>query len=843
MQEDTIFIDVVLPLAVPNLYTYRVPAEMKQAVRIGSRVVVQFGKSKLYTALIRNVHHTAPSAYEARYIESIVDEAPVVNEIQFSFWDWIASYYMCHTGEVMNAALPAGLKLSSETKIVLNAEYDFSNLDLNVLTEKESMVIEALQSRTTMLVSEIADLLKVKNPQPVIRSLREKRLVVNYEEVSERYKPRIIPYVRLSEDFINDEEKLAKAFDSIEAKAPKQLQALLFYLNKTGNINGLKKALPIDRWIKKSDLLKASDTGAVNGLVKKGLFEQQEFEISRLKIEKESRKNIDLSDLQRKSLDEIHMHFESKQVVLLHGITGSGKTEIYCRLIEETLKEGKQVLFLVPEIALTTQLIYRVRNFFGERVGVYHSKFSENERVEIWNSVAGNVSTQDTLKSHINYDVVLGARSALLLPFTNLGLIIVDEEHDSSYKQHDVAPRYHARDSAIYLAHLHHAKVILGSATPCLETYYNAKENKFGLVTLSQRFGAASMPEIEAVDTRSEDPKAIAKHRDKLFTPRLIDEIKIALDKKEQVILFQNRRGFAPYTECNTCNWVPHCVQCDVAMIYHKSSGRLVCHYCGYSMQPPSTCAACGNSDLRYKGFGTEKIEEEIEILFPEVKTARMDLDSTRSKYAYKQLLDDFEQGNVDILIGTQMVTKGLDFDNVSLVGVISADQALNFPDFRTHEKAFQLMTQVSGRAGRKDVKGKVIIQTSQPQHAIIHLVKEHDYQQFYQLQMQDRQQFHYPPFFRIIEFTLISKDLFVLNEGSAQLAAELKKYFHERVLGPEFPLVARIRNEFHKTIMLKSEREFSSVKIREYVKIAIQDFNRNELNKKIRVRIDVDPV
>lgn len=838
MNETALFIDVVLPLAVPNLYTYRVPAELQHAVRIGSRVVVQFGKSKLYTALIRNIHQTAPHAYEARYIDSVMDEAPVVNETQFQFWEWISFYYMCHIGEVMNAALPSGLKLNSETKIVLNSEYDFSNLDLGILTEKESTLIESLQDRQTMTVSDISELVHLKNPQALIRSLREKKLIVNYEEVNERYKPKLIPYLRLTEKYIDDEDSLAKAFDNIERKAPKQMEALLYYLNKTGNINGLRKLLPVDRWMKKNELLKVVDNGAINGLIKKNIFEQEEFEISRLKIEKELRNEINLSDIQQKSLQSIKENFISKNVVLLHGITGSGKTEIYCRLIDETLSQGKQVLFLVPEIALTTQLIYRVRNFFGGRVGVYHSRFSENERVEIWNSISGNNIKDNGPGEKIHYDVVLGARSALFLPFTNLGLIIIDEEHDSSYKQHDTAPRYHARDAAIYLANLHKAKVILGSATPALETYYNAKEGKFGLVTISERFGAASMPEIEIVDTRSEDPKR--KHL--LFTPSLNESIKKALDKKEQIILFQNRRGFAPYTECNTCGWIPHCTQCDVSLIYHKSSGRLVCHYCGYNIQPPGTCAACGNSDLRYKGFGTEKIEEEIEVLFPEAKTARMDLDSTRSKYAYKQLLDDFEQGNVDILIGTQMVTKGLDFDNVGLVGVISADQALNFPDFRTHEKAFQLMTQVSGRAGRKDVKGKVIIQTSQPTHSIINLVKEHDYQTFYQLQMQDRKQFHYPPFFRIIELTLISKDLFLLNEGSANLAEELRKYFFERVLGPEFPLVARIRNEYHKTILLKSEREFSSVQIREYIKRALTEFSKNDLHKKIRIRIDVDP-
>lgn len=834
--QETYFIDVVLPLAVPNLYTYRVPNEMNHAIRIGSRVVVQFGKNKLYTALIRNVHHNAPKDYEAKYIESIVDEAPVVNETQFHFWDWIAGYYLCHTGEVMNAALPSGLKLSSETKIVLNGEYDFSNLDLGMLTDKESLIIETLQGRNMMLVSEVAEILKVKNPQLVIKTLREKKLIINFEEVSERYKPKLVPFVRLANQYVENESEFETQFNAIEKKAPKQLNVVLYYLNLTGNINGIKALLPIDRWIRKSALTKLFDAAAINGLVKRGLFEQEEFEISRLKIEKEARKEINLNELQSTRYQEIKEHFESKNVVLLHGITGSGKTEIYCKLIEDTIKQGKQVLFLVPEIALTTQLIYRVRNFFGERVGVYHSKFSENERVEIWNSIINTEQSAGPAEK-IKYDIVLGARSALFLPFNNLGLIIVDEEHDSSYKQHDIPPRYNARDSAIYLAHLHKAKVILGSATPSLESYHNASEKKFGLVSIDKRFGDASMPEIEAVNTKQEDKKQTS-----LFTPQLVDGIKNALAKKEQIILFQNRRGFAPYTECNTCNWIPHCVNCDVALIYHKSSSRLICHYCGYNITPPSTCNACGNNDLRYKGFGTEKIEEEIELLFPEARTGRMDLDSTRSKYAYKQLLDDFEQGNIDILIGTQMVTKGLDFDNVSLVGVINADQALNFPDFRSHEKAFQLLTQVSGRAGRKDVKGKVLIQTTQPNHPIIELVKAHDYKQYYESQIHDRQQFHYPPFFRIIEFTLISKDLFLLNEGSAQLATELKKHFHERVLGPEFPLVARIRNEFHKKIMLKSEREFSASKIREYIKLALTEFSKHDLNKNIRIKIDVDP-
>ena len=836
---NTIFINVVLPLAVPNLFTYRVPTELEQYVKPGVRVVVQFGKNKLYTALIRNVHNNPPKDYEAKYIESIMDENTIVNNTQFLFWDWMSAYYLCHIGEVMNAALPAGLKLNSESKIALNGEYDFSSLDLQMLTNHESNIIEVLQEKDALLISEVAEMLKLKNVSGIVNSLKEKRLVVMFEEINERYKPRLLPYVRLAQALVESEPELQKTFDTLEKKAHKQLEILLYYLNRMGSYNNLKQMPEIDRWIKKSDVTKSFDNAAINSLIKKGVFDGEEFEISRLKIEKESRKDIVLSSLQEGAYKEIKTHFEAKQTVLLHGITGSGKTEIYGKLIADTLKEGKQVLFLVPEIALTTQLIYRIRNFFGERVGVYHSKFSENERVEIWNSVIGNHAVGDNLTERKNYDVVLGARSALFLPFSNLGLIIVDEEHDSSYKQYDTAPRYNARDASIYLAHLHKAKVVLGSATPSLESYFNAKENRFGLVSILERYGEATVPDIEMVDTRDEQQ---VKDKTTLFTQRLKDGIKLALDNKQQVILFQNRRGFAPYTECNTCNWIPHCVQCDVALIYHKASNRLSCHYCGYSIAPPSTCGACGNSDLRYKGFGTEKVEEELEILFPDVKISRMDLDSTRSKYAYKQIIDDFEQGNVDILVGTQMVTKGLDFDNVSLVGIINADQQLNFPDFRTHEKAFQLITQVSGRAGRRDVKGKVLVQTSNPKHPILDLVKAHDYQTFYQTQLDDRRQFNYPPFFRLIEFTLIGKDMFILNEGAEELAKAMRVHFFERVLGPEFPLVARIRNEFYKKIMLKVERDFSTVKIREHLHLILHQFRTHDLHKKIRIKIDVDP-
>jgi primosomal protein N' (replication factor Y) len=584
-------------------------------------------------------------------------------------------------------------------------------------------------------------------------------------------------------------------------------------------------------------LLKQFDPSVINGLVKKNIFTETEIETSRLVFEHKDKSKKYLNEFQQKAVSEIEQLFKEKQAVLLHGVTGSGKTEMYAELIHKTIEQGKQVLYLVPEIALTTQLIGRIRSIFGNSVGIYHSKFSENERVEIWNSILNEHSSSSDSKQ---FNIVLGTRSALFLPFNNLGLIIIDEEHDNSYKQQDPAPRYHARDAAMYLANLHQAKVVLGTATPSFETYYNALQGKFGLVRISQRFGNAQLPKTIVCDLKKETQEQQNKS---IFSHQLVNAITQALAKKEQIILFQNRRGFAPYTECASCHWIPMCTHCDVSLIYHKQTNKLSCHYCGYSIAPPTSCNACGNNQLKYKGFGTEKIEEEIELLFPTAKVARMDLDTTRSKYAYKQLIDEFELGNVDILVGTQMVTKGLDFDNVSVVGVLNVDSVLNFPDFRSFEKAYQLIVQVSGRAGRKDKVGTVYIQTNQPEHDVIKQVIENNFPQFYQSQINERQQFNYPPFTRVIELSVVSKDSNVANDICNQLGVQLKPLFGGMMLGPEFPLVAKIKDQYHKRILLKINRDYSPTQVRNILKQEIDTLQYNNKSSLYRLHIDADPV
>ncbi len=832
----TLFVDVILPLAVPNRYTYRVPFEWNDAVIVGQRVVVQFGKSKLYTALIREIHEQAPAKYEARYIEAVLDAAPIVNETQFRFWEWLANYYLCYAGEVMNAALPGGLKLNSESKVILNQSIEAEERAKVDLSDKEFLIIEALQTVPSLSLEEISAIVQLKGIQPLIKSLLTKGLIYTYEEVKEKYKTLKVPYLKLSEEYFENETKLQQLFTQLEKKAFRQLQALISYLDRSKKQNSENELLL--GWISKKEILAHTDAAALNALLKKGVFIQQEFETARLQFESTEKGSKTLNELQEKACEEIKQAFEKKDVCLLHGVTGSGKTEIYCRLMEEVIALGKQVLYLVPEIALTTQLIYRIQYYFGDKAGVYHSKFSENERVEIWNSLLER-SAGEPILNEKKIQIVLGARSAVFLPFSKLGLIIIDEEHDGSYKQHDPAPRYHARDSAIYLAHLHGAKVLMGSATPAIESYYNALQGKYCLVELTQRYGIASLPEIEVADGTKQDVKAMNNY---LFSPKLKEEITGALERKEQVILFQNRRGFAPYTECKVCSWVPRCVQCDVSLIYHKASNKLSCHYCGYTITPPASCSACGSNDLRHKGYGTEKIEEELEINFPQAKIARMDLDSTRSKYAYRQLINDFESGEIDILVGTQMVTKGLDFDHVSLVGVINADQMLNFPDYRAFERSYQLMAQVSGRAGRKNKKGKVIIQTNQPRHKIIQQVIDNNYKEFYQFQLTDREHFNYPPFCRIIEMQFVSGDIDLLNYAAEQMAENLEGSFPGAVLGPEFPIIARIKNEYYKHILIKIHREWSSQKVRESLWHHIKKFREDQAFRKVKIKIDADP-
>jgi primosomal protein N' (replication factor Y) len=844
MSRTTYFVDVILPLSVPNLYTYRVPFEWTDSIAIGKRVVVQFGKGKLYSALVRRIHEIPPKQYVAKYIDSILDDHPIVNQKQFELWEWMCSYYMCNIGDVMVAALPGGLRLSSETKVVLNHAYKEQVLKKE-LSDKEFLILDALEIRQVLTLNDVSDIIEQKIVYPIIKSLIEKGVVLIQEELKEKFKPKIESFVRIT-DYADDEENLKTFFVALEKKAPKQLDVVMTYIT-------LSKRYSKERVeVRKLDILKVVEGGeaALKSLIKKNVFELYEREVGRLASFENENKISNLNEEQQTILDSINVQFGRtenisgqpvKDVVLLHGVTSSGKTEIYVKLIEQAIAEGKQVLYLLPEIALTTQIINRLRKYFGDMVGVYHSKFNENERVEVWNNVLGrSFDEKKNATEFSNFKLVIGARSALFLPFSNLGLVIVDEEHDTSYKQFDPSPRYNARDAAIYLAHIHKAKTLLGSATPCIESYYNAHDGKYGFAELTKRFGGVQMPEILIADVKEATRKKQMKSH---FSPLLLDTITLALDKKEQVILFQNRRGFAPQLECNMCAWIPQCANCDVSLTYHKVSNQLRCHYCGYSIKPPTKCAACGDTDLKMKGFGTEKIEEELSIFYPKARISRMDLDTTRSKFAHQHIIQDFEEGNIDILVGTQMVTKGLDFDNVSMVGILNADSMLNFPDFRSFERSFQLMAQVSGRAGRKSKRGKVIIQTQNPDHSIIQEVIANDFASMYTNQLMDRKNFNYPPYFRLIEVTVIHKDVDMVNASSKYLADALKKHFAKRVLGPEFPLVSRVRNLYHKNILLKIERDASVGQVKKILSELLVKFKSSADYKSVRIQIDVDPM
>jgi primosomal protein N' (replication factor Y) len=828
MERKTLFADVIVPLPVPGLFTYRIPFDLNDSIQPWTRVVIQFGRKKIYTAIVVNIHETPPQTASAKYILSILDAEPIMTAIQFTFWKWMSSYYMCEPGEVMNIAIPSALKLASESRIALNPDF---NGDFDALNEKEYLIAEALDIQKQLTLSEIEHIVEQKKVIPLIKTLIEKGLIIVEEELQEKYKPKKVSYIKLTSAF-QIEEKLQELFNQLEKRAFKQLEVMMAYINQGGFINGVAKE------IKKSAIEKQVDKGsaAITSLVKKGVFEKLELNSSRLE-EAEANSHpdkIELSEFQGKANQEIRRQFKDNHAVLLHGITSSGKTEIYIKLIQETLDQGKQILFLLPEIALTTQIINRLRKYFGNLVGVYHSKYNENERVEIWNSVL------QPAKNKLRNKIVIGPRSALFLPFESLGLVIVDEEHDYSYKQYDPAPRYNARDGAIYLASLHKAKVILGSATPSIESYFNAKSGKYGLVELHQRYGGIKLPEIFVADLKKETREKTMKSH---FSSFLLKHINIALEKKEQVILFQNRRGFSLRLECTTCNWMPECKNCDVTLIYHKHLNQLKCHYCGYSRRVPERCDSCGSTHLSMRGFGTEKIEDELGIFYPDARIRRMDLDTTRSKLAYQNIINDFEEKRIDILVGTQMVTKGLDFDNVSLVGILNADNMISFPDFRSFERSFQLMAQVSGRAGRKNKRGMVIIQTYHPYHAVIRDVIDNNYTSMYQSQVMERRNFKYPPFVRMIRFSLKHKDPILLNEAAKELGILFRDVFKNDVLGPEYPIVSRIRSLYIKNMLIKIERGKNLHENKKLIFKQIENFRTLAKYKSVRIIIDVDPV
>ena len=833
----TYFADVLLPLPLQGLFTYRIPQELNDSVGFGMRVVVPFGKSKLYSGLVLKVHENVPQQVNVKYVLDVIDEHSVVSERQIQLWQWIARYYMCSLGEVMAAALPSALKLASETKIQLNPAFDG---DMTVLNEKETKLVEALAYHPTMTVDEISKTIDIQKVIPIIKSLVDKDVVITDEEIRDPYKPKTETFIALAAPFCEDETKLMNLIDSLGAskKTAKQQDLLLSYLMLTKDAakpNGFNlKAV-----IKKADLLKKADISQarLQTLIDKGIFEQQTIVTSRLEAfdSSSSAEDIHLSEYQQQAMDEIETQFQEHDTVLLHGVTGSGKTEIYIKLIDKALKQGKQVLYLLPEIALTSQIVNRLRKFFGDRVGVYHSRFNEYERVEIWNRVLNQHKEGDL---NTKYQLILGARSALLLPYQNLGLIIVDEEHDGSYKQIDPAPRYHARDGAVVLAKIHQCKVLMGTATPSLESYYNAQQQKFGLVNLMHRYADSTLPDIWVVDiVKNLRQKKMNGH----FSQFLIDCMAEALSKHEQIILFQNRRGYSLRLYCNTCQNMPVCKHCDVTLTYHKRSNLLKCHYCGYAVEVPKECPQCHSTDIEMRGFGTEKVEDALAELFPEATVARMDMDTTRNKNAYQKIISDFEQHKTDILVGTQMVTKGLDFDRVSVVGILNADNLMSYPDFRSFERAFQIMSQVSGRAGRKEVPGKVVIQTYQPSHPALQYVVTNDYQSMYRQQIAERRQFNFPPLCRLVKITLKHANDELVNEASLALAPLLREAFPHRVLGPEWPLVSRIQNYYMKDFWIKLNKDNNLVQNKLLLQQILHDFQGDSRYKAIRIVINVD--
>lgn len=811
-----LYVQVLLPLALAKPYTYAVPVKYADAIQLGVRVDVQFGKKRRYTGLVVDVSEKAPDAHDVKPISGVVDELPIVRAVQITFWKWLAEYYCCTLGEVMNAALPAHFRLVSDTQVMLGEAYE---QDISQLDDKEYLILEALSIQHTLSIKQVQDILQQRSVLSLIRRMLDKKLIALEEDLKERYKARTVTCLRLCEPYRSDPSALKEAFEKVR-RAERQTEALMAYIQLART----------HAFVRKEDLYKKAqiDSSVLSGLVKKAILEPFEREVSRLAAyEEEVVEAAALSPLQVEAYDRMTEVLKEKDVVLLHGVTGSGKTRIYVELIKEAIQNKEQVLYLLPEIALTTQVIDRLRRIFGDQVVVYHSRFNNNERVEVWQQVLQGKS------------LVLGARSAVFLPFQRLKWVIIDEEHDPSYKQQEPNPRYQGRDAAIYLARLYGAKTILGTATPSLESYFNAQSGKYGQVELSERFGGLQMPELRLVNLKA------AQQSGKLhthFSEDLLEALRQTLADGEQAILFQNRRGFSPTYRCETCSWHATCVHCDVSLTYHKSGNQLKCHYCNYKTTLPIACPACGSKTLSLQGFGTEKIEEELKIFLPNAAIARMDYDTVRGKHAHAQLIQEFEEGRIQVLVGTQMVTKGLDFERVGLVGILSADQLLQFPDFRASERGFQLMTQVSGRAGRKFRRGRVIIQAYNIGHPVLKNVLEHDFQTFVQRELQERLQFQYPPYFRLIRITLKHLKPEKVNQAAELLAQRLLPLVGQRLKGPAMPSVSRVRGYYILDFLLKMDRTDAVGPIKKHIMEGIEYVQHKEGLSALRVQVDVDP-
>lgn len=821
----TSYAEIILPLPIYSTFTYSVPDDIEADLQVGSRVLVQFGRKKYYTGIVSLIHTRTPD-YEVKPIMALLDPRPVVRYPQLKFWDWIAEYYLCSPGEVYKAAVPTGLKPESETFVTINDDYEpeegFS------LSERQALIIALLQDKKRLRISEIEAETKMKDTARIINSMLEHDLIGIDEKVVEKYKPKKESFVTICAD--REERDKVHGFFDLVRRSQQQERLLISWLDMSGWLVRNSELRDVSR----RQLLEA--TGATAATLKrmeeKGIFRMEKRTINRFNSAKASAAiNLSpLSEAQASACNEITKSMRANAVTLLHGVTGSGKTEIYSHLIAKTLEEGNQVLYLVPEISLTTQLTDRLRRIFGDRLLVYHSKFSDNERVDIWKRL---LSGNEPL-------VILGVRSSVFLPFARLGLVVVDEEHESSYKQYDPAPRYNARDAAIVLATMHGAKVVLGSATPSVETYYKAQSGKYGLVTLSERFRGATLPAIELVNMPEQRKK---KLNTGILSSPLKQSMKASLEKGGQAIVFQNRRGFAPVVVCGQCGWVPKCENCDVSLVYHKNSSLLRCHYCGFTRVIPTVCPACGLNGINKFGYGTERIAEEIHEQFSDYKVQRMDLDTTRNKDAYQEIIEGFAAKKTDILVGTQMISKGLDFEKVNVVGVVNADTLLNFPDFRSNERAFNMLAQVAGRAGRRDSEGKVIIQTSKPQDPVLQFVKAHDYQGYYKTELAERKKYGYPPFTRVINVFLKNKDPMMIDRAAVTLALRLRAVFGDRVLGPEKPFVSRVATWYLQSIMLKVEAGASMKKVKNILRGVYEQIAQTPEMKGTIVYYDVDPV
>lgn len=822
----TLFAELLLPVPIPKLFTYRVPQDYNDYIKIGQRAIVPFGERKVVTGVITHLHSNPPKDYEAKYILELLDEERVVSDIQFRFFHWIADYYCCTPGEVLNAALPAGLKLSSESMVQLHPAFDWNESNFE-FTQKEEILLKRL-SQEPLTYTDISKMLGIKQVHGILKSLTKKEAIIVFEEIKDKYKPKTERRIRLNEAFVNSKQ-LEGLFELLSNK-PKQEEILLRYLqevpvlqDKTLNKQGISRAALLQ-----SDLSESS----LSTLIKNNILEEFEIHVSRFDYSTTNEKQeIVLSEDQLQAEQSILAAFEKQSTVLLHGITGSGKTEIYINLVQKALADGSQVLLLLPEIALTTQIVQRLKKVFGDVMGIYHSRFTDNERVEVWKNILNGT-----------FKFVVGVRSSIFLPFENLGLVIIDEEHDSSYKQHEPAPRYHARDSAIYLAQLHHAKVLLGSATPGIETYFQTEQNKYALVGLDKRYAEAQLPTIIISNLQEEQQRKTNKGE---FSGLLIKKMEEALAAKEQVIIFQNRRGYSPSISCEDCHWIPKCVNCAVSLTYHQYRHALICHYCGYKESMPDQCPTCTSKRIKTIGYGTEKLEEELNLHFPDSTVQRMDLDTTRSKSSYENIIEQFEKGETNILVGTQMLTKGLDFDNVSLVGIFNADRMLHFPDFRSYERAFQLITQVSGRAGRRKKTGEVIIQTSQAEHPVLNYILNHDYLGFYRAELNERHQHAYPPYSRLIELTVKHIDKKICRQASNELAESIRSAITDiQVLGPGEPMISKIRNQYLMSILVKVARGNQQLaQIKKSIQDEIDRLSKVKEFRAVRFIIDVDPI